>query len=317
MALTTRTIVLERLGLASDADLRGAFVVELNASAHTTAEGSYPGGTVLRISVDSGANNDFTLADYDTIAELITAINDANIGVACSAVSDTASEVPPSLIYTSVGFSLTTADTAWVVKYNGSYATGNATLIDRLITEVDYAIGRHCNRIDATTGAQTLESAARDEKYDGCGESVLSLRNYPVSSITSIALVSADGTSTTLASTDYTADLSAGRLRWNGSSAYWSGWSEQTGAPAYGYRPPGWPEGFQNIQVQYTAGYSTVPADLRGVATAMCVDLYMNRKKNSHLSASGIGDKSDTYRSAEDFITQYVATLAPYWRPVL
>lgn len=316
MALTTRTIVLERLGLGDDSIDRGGMTIVMDADTHTTAVIGKAGSTQVTVRVDGGAVNTFLLATYTTIGALAVAINDATLGVTATAVDDEASGVPSTML-NDINTTLIDSDPATLMTYDGAYATGNATLIDRLITEVDYAIGRHCNRIDATTGAQTFESAARDEKYDGCGESVLSLRNYPVSSIASIALVSADGTSTTLASTDYTADLSAGRLRWNGSTAYWPGWSEQTGAPAYGYRPPGWPDGFQNVRVQYTAGYSTVPADLRGVATAMCVDLYLNRKKNRMLSASGIGDKSDTYRSADDFVKLHAATLAPYWRPVL
>lgn len=315
MALTTRAIVLERLGIIDDSIDRAAMTIMMDATAHTSAIITKAGSTSVTVRVDGGSVNTFLLATYTTIGTLAAAINTAALGVTATSADDEVATIPSTLL-NDINVTLIDDDPATLMTYDGAYATGNATLIDRLITEVDYAIGRACNRLDATTGAQTFESASRDEKYDGCGEPILSLRNFPVSSITSVALVDTAGTNTTLASTDYTADLRTGRLQWNGTTAYWPGWTDYTGAPAYGYEPPGWPRGFQNVRVQYTAGYSTVPKDLQSVATQMVVDMYLNRKTNERLSAYGIGDKSASYRSAEDLAALHSATLAQYRRPV-
>lgn len=317
MTLTTRAIVLERLGLADDSISRAGIVFEMDADAHTAATFAKAGSTQVTVTVDGGAVNTYLLATYTTIATLCTAINNAALGVTATAADDEAGGVASTLL-DNTNVTLATTDPAEILTYTSAYATGNSTLIDRLVTEVDAAIGRYCNRIDATTGAQTFESAARDEKYDGNCEAILSLRNYPVTTMTQIGIVDTEGTETALTSTDYIVDTRAGRVRWNGSSSNaYAWWDRPVGAPMYTSNAYGWPEGFQNIRVQYTAGYASVPADLRGVATQMCVDLYLNRKQNHELASSGIGDRSANYRSADDLVKLHAATLAPYTRIAL
>ena len=59
--------------------------------------------------------------------------------------------------------------------------------------------------------------------------------------------------------------------------------------------PTGFPKGTRNIVISYTAGYSTIPADLEQI----CIDLvniyYRGRSENASVRAESLGDHSITF----------------------
>ena len=129
-----------------------------------------------------------------------------------------------------------------------------------------------------------------DEVYDGNGNNELPLRNWP---ITAVALVNAGGivipASGDVSSPGYVIDQSKKFLviRYGG-VAYPYGRGAR--GPRYSYA--GWPLGTQNVEVQYTAGFSGVPFDLEMLARKVCALNYRRRSsigQKSQAMAAGAG----------------------------
>lgn len=132
-----------------------------------------------------------------------------------------------------------------------------------LDTEIGYAIERVTKEIQNYCG-RDLFSAQVTEYYNGEGQNVLFLNQYPVTAISSIHddTDRVFGSDTLLDSDDYifisgSPDSEAGILRLDGGAFC---------------------KGFANIKVVYTAGYSTIPADLEEAAIIKVgADLMLNK----------------------------------------
>lgn len=105
------------------------------------------------------------------------------------------------------------------------------------INSVSARFLRYTNRLRITSGTVT-------EYQSGRGQSVLWLHATPITSITSVEIYCNGTLSETVASTDYTVNLTTGRLYLHGTTA-------QHG------------EGELNIKVVYTGGWTDVPGDLQ------------------------------------------------------
>lgn len=82
------------------------------------------------------------------------------------------------------------------------------------------------------------------ETYDGDGTDALYLRRFPVTSITTVTLIDGSGVEDTYQGTDFRFNAETGELRWVPSVASL------------------FPNGFQNIQVVYVAGFNPIPPDI-------------------------------------------------------
>lgn len=71
---------------------------------------------------------------------------------------------------------------------------------------------------------------------------------------------------------------------------------EDTGRLDY---PPGIPCGRQNIYVEYTAGYSTVPADLELACLETVQSLYNRTRRDAELASERLGDYAWTAKSGD------------------
>lgn len=316
MALTTRATVLQRLGLTDDASALGAITVAINTDSALVNWTITKSGNTLTYNLDP-ASGSFNLAasGYDTMTELAAAL-EALTNVSSAVVSSGLASNATSLLddgtytFTAAGGGVKTN----VLTYTNAASGTNSALIDSLIPVAGAAIGRFCNRIDET-GAQTFESASRTEDYDGSGDPILCLRNYPVTSVTSISLLDETGTViSTLSTSDYRIDLRSGRIHWTAATAAaaWSGGYDSPIGPSYGSEPVGWPVGFQNIRVVYTGGYSTVPYDLQNVATEVVRDLFLDRRRAGSASAQSAQGVSVNYLSPYDAVARWTSMLAPY-----
>ena len=196
--------------------------------------------------------------------------------------------------------------------YAGISGSTYDSVLAILTAAISAQVRRACGR-DETTG---FETGTKTEKYDGEGTEILQLIETPITSITSVASIADDGSSTTLASTDYRCNLKNGQLfrigattgRFAGS---WSGgFSPEADACNSWATSPCWVPGFQNYTVVYVGGYSTIPSDLQ-LACYRLIDLAFKGRGNPYQSES-IGDYSYTLGSQAEQDETFRTLIGPF-----
>lgn len=144
-------------------------------------------------------------------------------------------------------------------------ALTDADIANSIINAASDFIARYTKR-SLKTAAYTAE------KYNGQGGSYLFLKQYPVTAITTIVLwdtVSNAASKTYAENTDYLYDLNEGWL----------------------YLREGFQIGVLNYRITYTAGYTTLPYDLRQ-ACAMYAEWMYNNFGKTGMSSESLGDYS-------------------------
>ena len=140
------------------------------------------------------------------------------------------------------------------------------------------SINEWSDTIETRLGRTILSANYTDEVHDG-GKRAVTLDNFPVTAISSIAV---DGTA--LGTDDYTLKAKSGIIRM-----------------ASGYNFAGGPG---DILVSYTAGYTTAPGDLkRAVTQLVALEFYLSGHGRKALAkrSESTGDGSTTYeRGPED-----------------
>jgi hypothetical protein len=188
----------------------------------------------------------------------------------------------------------------------GESGTGYDSAIDVYIAAVQADLERACSRV-------FNEATYTDQAYSGNGEPNLWLRNYPVSAVSAVKTLSSDGTTTTLAATDYRL-VDAEYLHRISSSDF--GW----GYPPLGSnRGPCWPEGDGNLLVTYTGGFSDedMPDDLKRLMYEL-VDAAMDRRgENWTLSQAADGIKQRTMLTGKMYAEAKAELIRPWVRGVV
>lgn len=314
MALTTRAAVLQRLGLTDDATNESAFSITYTGANVATAQVTAGDRFILTDNMVEVLNVDLTSTSYDTLTELIAAI-DGVTNFAATLDPDVSGSFGTTLLDTMSVTTLPQNNPHYFTYTNDASGTVSA-LIDRLILEVDAKIGRFCGRID-DDGNQTFESASRTEVYDGTGSSTLTLRNTPVTAITSVSLIDDSGNSTTVASTDYRRDARTGVLhRLKGTDYGWPDDYVYGVGPRYRQRTgPVWCRGFQNYSIVYTGGYATVPSDLQSVATTLVCDAFLERRESGGVQQHQTSSITRQFKTEADRAAYMQRMLGPYKRP--
>lgn len=155
--------------------------------------------------------------------------------------------------------------------------------VEGFIAVVQAEIERYCNRLPLTpSGTGGFESASRTVVFSGNGQPGVILPYAPISAVTSIAITQGGGT-TTYTGSDVTSNFAwdtteVGELKWKDASYGRFGvdeWGEQM-QPGWGHTPC-FPEGHQNVSIVFTAGYSTVPADLKQIVREMTLERIQQR----------------------------------------
>lgn len=152
--------------------------------------------------------------------------------------------------------------------------TSQDNLIKRKINQATLFIESYCNLARDHHFAQTTYT---NEEYDGTGRNTIVLRMRPVSSISSFQRRNStlsDGTFEDVESELYFKDLTAGIIELVVNTNY----------------------GWNRYRVTYTAGYSTIPADL----AEACVTLASYYVDNS-ASGTAVKKKQEGSRSIEYF----------------
>jgi len=137
--------------------------------------------------------------------------------------------------------------------------TGRTFTADEAAIVLDWA----CNAV-RTAAEQTFNKVSGETIYlDGTDTDALVLPQLPVTKVSSVSVLSApsNGTWTTAGSADWTL---------NGSGTLYA--VDRAGTALFGAC---WPKGRQNVSVNYDHGYTTVPADVAGVALAFAHRLVM------------------------------------------
>jgi hypothetical protein len=293
------------LSVSYDPSALTSVVVTVNAAQTSLTITPSPGSaTVL----------DLTSASYDTMSEVATAV-EALASIECVAVAPTSTTLASSLLDASQTVTLNSSNTMGTLTYSNTAAGSVSAFIDQLILDVDAAIERYTGR--------NFTSASRTEKYDGDGTPFLQLRSWPVTTLTSVSVLDDSGSATAYSTNEYRVDLNTGRLVLNtpvqsfGGGRSFDGWDYGAVFPSPAYTRgwvTGFPQGFQNVQVVYTAGYASIPDDLARVATEMVVELYLNRRTNPRAASESVSPVTVNFLGPDDLAKRHAARLAPFAR---
>jgi hypothetical protein len=168
----------------------------------------------------------------------------------------------------------------------GINGTGSDAAITLMLAQAEASVRRYAGR-DMTNG---FESANRTETYNGDGGSVLQLREWPITTLTSVEERDRAGTWTTLDADEYRVDTRTGQLYRLG--ATWgrivSDFVGGGNNPAFGVSPA-WSADPASVRVTYTGGYSTIPADIVAVVYMLIDYKLANAGGNPSATSETIG----------------------------
>lgn len=182
--------------------------------------------------------------------------------------------------------------------YAGISGIGEDTRLAVYLAAASASIRYICGR----SLSNGFESASRTEVIDGQGTGTLQLKEWPVSSITSVSEIDNSGSSTALASTEYRVDSNTGILYKIGAEGGRFGYSLGLPTP---YTPqfgtyPAFPKGIQNISVVYTGGYSSIPSNLEMAVFRVMDLLRASAGADPTKQSESLGAYTYTARSAAD-----------------
>jgi hypothetical protein len=168
----------------------------------------------------------------------------------------------------------------------GINGTGSDAAITLMLAQAEASVRRYAGR-DMTNG---FESANRTETYNGDGSAVLQLREWPVTTLTTVEERDRAGTWTTLDADEYRVDTRTGQLYRLG--ATWgrivSDFIGGGNNPAFGVSPA-WSADPASVRVTYTGGYSTIPADIVAVVYMLIDYKLANAGGNPSATSETIG----------------------------
>ena len=170
--------------------------------------------------------------------------------------------------------------------YAGITASTWDTQLGVILTAAQKTMERYCN-------CDSLEAAAYTEYHDGQVSELVVVRNVPINSVTSVILVSVDGSETTVDSDDYTYNSLTGVISFKRPSrglVSYDDWGYPEGygdgvSPNFGY-------GFRNVKVTYNGGHSSVPADLKFALYRLMDYMFATAGKDQTLSTETLGSYS-------------------------
>lgn len=174
--------------------------------------------------------------------------------------------------------------------WSGISGTSQDALLTVLVDAVSMEVRRWCDR-NTTNG---FESMSRTERYDGNDEQTIQLMEWPVTAVTSVTVYTAGGDSDVLDTDTYRFDGDSGVLsRIDPRLARFPVTAFGTVNSTFSVQP--WFErGFNNIEVIYTGGYATIPADLKMACYRLTDLAYAARGRNMGIQSESLGGYSYT-----------------------
>jgi uncharacterized phiE125 gp8 family phage protein len=174
----------------------------------------------------------------------------------------------------------------------------NTALLNALLNAASNMIENACRRSFAST--------TRTEYYDGDDTQRLVLRQYPITSITSISVYESGGTWTAITPvlTAFIVNAVNGVVQFNNNCST---------ALAYIY----FPLGMQNIKIVYVAGYATIPDDLQEAAVQTAAWLMQCSTNNPNIIRERLGNYEVQFIGAVSSAGAMPAQLPPTVRTLI
>lgn len=154
------------------------------------------------------------------------------------------------------------------MSINGSASDETLKIIANGVTDF---IENECNR------RRFAQTDYGNEEYDGTGEHVLHIDNYPIDETTGVVLEENNAY-------DNSDDWST-----VDGDEYWVDW--ESGMITKTTR---FAKGKRNYRVDYKGGYATIPSDLKFACLSMVAEFF-NRRGSMGLSSESLGDHSVTF----------------------
>jgi len=148
------------------------------------------------------------------------------------------------------------------------------SVLTTLIASASVAIQNYCNR------NFVLPAEDYEEAYDGDGDCELLLRKFPISSITAVTIIEEDGTEVAINPTEFRIKAETGLIRFKPDST-----------ATYTY----FPHGFQNVRVEYKAGFEDVPEDVQQACVLLVCRLRQREKRDEEVVSESLGDYQASY----------------------
>lgn len=149
-------------------------------------------------------------------------------------------------------------------RYVNVSGTDDDELLQQIITSTSEMFNRHCNR--------NLLEKEYTETFDGNGKTLMILENYPINSVLSLSINGANVA-------PYTFGASQGYIAKNHLLT------------VYG---TAFVRGFQNVSINYMAGFQTPPYDLQQACLEVVALRYKERDRVGHISKQ-LGDETVSY----------------------
>lgn len=183
--------------------------------------------------------------------------------------------------------------------------TGFDSRITFALDAAEASMEKYCGVTDFGSATYT------DEAYDGENIADIWLANWPVTAVSAVK-IRCYGTTVTQDATSYTYTR-RGRLIRDGSGP---GFVYTDESPEVGYYSPGyvWPQGNQNVLVTYTAGYATIPSDLKQIQYEMVDAIRASAGRDPAMQSENIESYSYTLQSAADKWAEWSSRMAAYRR---
>lgn len=181
-------------------------------------------------------------------------------------------------------------------KRHKSLARADTTLLTNLLDAATEAVDNYCGR--------SFASALRTEVYDGNGLTWIVVKHAPITALTSITVTEPDGTTETIASTNFDYDANTGRINFS-----------QDNSSAYDE----FPREMQNISVIYTAGYATIPESIQEATVQVAMWLYSQGSTytNPAYTSERMGEHNySRIDRTQEMISPLVAALLQKYRRV-
>jgi len=191
---------------------------------------------------------------------------------------------------------------AWIGESGSDYDTIIGVVVPAVQADLETVCGRVFD-----------EATYTDEAYSGEGESDIWIKNYPVTALSAVKILSSDGTTTTVDSGDYRLVDTEYVHRIRSSDYAWD--YPKMGDP----RGPVWPEGHGNILLSYTGGYDAgaMPDDLK-LLMYQLVDAALDRRgENWTLAQAADGVQQRTMLTGKAYAEAKAELIRPYVRGVI
>lgn len=197
--------------------------------------------------------------------------------------------------------------------YAGVQGTALDAQLTALINLASSVIRNLCGRSDVNG----FESATRTELVSGSASNTIAVREWPITSITSISFVDSNGGKTLLDANGYRAVANGyGTIELvnSVSSRYGVQIGYEFDVNRFGYQPQ-WLRGVNNYEVIYVGGYATIPLALQMVCMQAVGILQASAGTKAAFASENIGDYSYTKgeKAPGGPIASIAAMLGP-WR---